>query len=341
MMLKKLATMTLILSIVATGCIDEMTVEEIAKHTQEKYETVHDFKATRIATTNVQGAEVTDEIEISIKKPNKFMSEDKKRGVITVSNGEVMWVYDVKKGEATRAPLEGSGDLPDFDYGRFIKELLVDTNATLLGEEKLSGRSCYVIEATPKKGTYITGQKIWIDKKYRLPVRIETGFEGFKSSVEYTNVSFNTGISDGEFEFSPPAGVRVIKPETKLPNHVSMEDAQNNVNFTILNPSYTAGYEFNGATVSKSGSVESISLIYMKGRKRMMITQTTSQEKHLLPDAESVSIGETEGELTDIFGNKLLRFGYGEINIMITGTISKEELIKVAESMVAQKATTA
>jgi len=33
--------------------------------------------------------------------------------------------------------------------------------------------------------------------------------------------------------------------------------------------------------------------------------------------------------------------GYSEINVMITSTISKEELIKVAESMVAQKATTA
>ncbi|MEA1895451.1 MAG: DUF4367 domain-containing protein [Euryarchaeota archaeon] len=73
----------------------------------------------------------------------------------------------------------------------------------------------------------------------------------------------------------------------------------------------------------------------------MMITQTTSQENRPLPDAESVGIGETEGEFTDIFGNKLLRFSYGEINVMITGTISKEELSKVAESMVAQKATAA
>ena len=71
-----------------------------------------------------------------------------------------MWVYDVKKGEATRTPLESSGDLPDFDYGQFIKELLTDTNATLLGEEKLSGRSCYVIEATPKKGMYITSKDL-------------------------------------------------------------------------------------------------------------------------------------------------------------------------------------
>jgi outer membrane lipoprotein-sorting protein len=339
-MLKKLVTMTLILSIVATGCIDEMTVEEIVKHTQEKYETVHDFKATMIATTNVQGAEVTDEIEISIKKPNKFRSEDKKRGVITVSNGEVTWVYDVKKGEATKATLDGSGDLPDFDYGQIIKELLMDNDATLLGEEKLSGMSCYVIEVTPKKDTYLTGQKIWVDKKYWLPIRIETDFGDFKSSVEYTNVSFNTGISDGEFEFSPPAGVKIIEPETKLPNQVSVEDAENNVNFTILNPSYTAGYEFSGATVSNFGA-ESISMIYTKGGKTITITQATSQENHPLPDAESVSIGETEGELTYIFGNKLLRFSYSEINVMITGTISKEELIKVAESMVAQKATTA
>jgi hypothetical protein len=62
---------------------------------------------------------------------------------------------------------------------------------------------------------------------------------------------------------------------------------------------------------------------------------------NLNPKASPEGIGEIEGELTDISGNKLLRFGYGEINVMITGTISKEELIKVVESMVAQKATTA
>lgn len=330
-MLKKLLIVTLILSIVATGCISEMTVEEIAKHTQEKYETVYDFKATRISTTNVQGAEISDEVEISIKKPNKFMSEDKKRGIIKISNGEVMWVYDVKKGEATRTSLEGSGDL--LDYESFIKELLVDTNATLLGEEKLSGTSCYVIEETPKKDTYITGQKIWINKKYWLPVRIETDFEGFKSSVEYTNVSFNTGIRDDEFEFSPPAGVKIIEPETKLPNNVSMEDAQNNVNFTILTPSYTAGYEFNGATVSKSGDVESVSLVYTKGRERMAITQTALQEKHPLQNAENVSIGEAEGELVHILGKKVLRFDSNDTEIVITGTTTKDEFIKVAESM--------
>ena len=253
-MLKKLATITILLAIVATGCIDEMTVEEIIKHTQEKYETVHDFKATMITTTNVQGAEVTDEIEISIKKPNKFRSEDKKQSILTVSNGEVMWVYDVKKGEATKATLEGSGEMPDFDYGQIIKELLMDNNATLLGEEKLSGMSCYVIEVIPKKDTHLTGWKIWVDKKYWLPIRIETDFGDFKSSVEYTNVSFNTGISDGEFEFSPPMGTEIIEPKTKLPNQVSVEDAENDVNFTILNPFYTAGYEFSGATVSNFGA---------------------------------------------------------------------------------------
>lgn len=180
---------------------------------------------------------------------------------------------------------------------------------------------------------YITGKKIWIDKKHWLPVRIETDFEGFKSSVEYTNISFNTGISDSEFEFSPPAGVKIIEPETKLPNNVSMEDAQSNVNFAILNPSYTAGHEFNGATVSKSGDVESVSLVYTKGKKRMAITQTALQEKHLLQGAENVSIGEAEGELVYILDKKLLRFDSNDTEIMITGAMTKEEFIKIAESM--------
>ncbi|WP_292373037.1 DUF4367 domain-containing protein [Methanosarcina sp. UBA411] len=74
----------------ATDCINEITVEEIAKHTNEKYGTVHDFKATRISTTNVQGAEILDEVEISIKKPNKFMSEDKKLLRFDSNDTEIM-----------------------------------------------------------------------------------------------------------------------------------------------------------------------------------------------------------------------------------------------------------
>ena len=328
-MIKKLMIVTLLLSIVTTGCIGEMTVEEVVKNTQEMYESVDDFKATIITTTTVQGVDVTDKTDISIKKPNKFKSEDKKRGIITVSNGKVMWVYDAKKGEAIKASLEGSGDLSDFDYGQIINDLLMNNDVALIGQEKLSGMFCYVIEVTPREDTYITRQTIWIDKKYWLPIRIKTDFGDFKSSVEYANISINSGISDNEFEFVPPESAEIVGPEISFHDQVSIKEAQNNTNFTILIPSYTAGYDFNGASVGEH--TESIRLTYNKGGKILSIIQTRS--KYPLPNTENVNIGEAKGELTDTFGSKMLRFNHVGIEIMITGTTSKEELIKVAESM--------
>lgn len=328
-MVKKLTILALLLSIMVTGCIDEMTVEKIATHTQEKYESVDDFKATMIVTTNVQGAEERDKVDISIKKPNKFKSEDKKRGIITVSNGKVTWVYDVKKGEATKASLEGSGSMPDFDYGQIISSLLINNDVTLVGEDKLGGMSCYVIEASPKKETYLIRQRIWIDKKYWFPIRIETDFGDFKSSVEYTNISINSGISDDEFEFVPPEGVKIVEPEISFLDQLSMEEAQNSVNFTILKPSYTADYNLMGANIGASG--KSVSLTYTKEGKILTITQ--SQKKHPLQNAENISVGGAKGELLDVFGSKMLRFDSNDTEIMITGTMTKEELIKIAESI--------
>lgn len=182
---------------------------------------------------------------------------------------------------------------------------------------------------TPKKGTHITGQKIWIDKKYWLPVRIETDFGDFKSSVEYTNISINSGISDNEFEFVPPEGVNIVELEISLPDQLSMEEAQNSVNFTILKPSYTADYNLMGANIGVSG--QSVSLTYTKEGKILTITQ--SQKKHPLQNAENISVGGAKGELLDVFGSKMLRFDSNDTEIMITGTMTKEELIKIAESI--------
>jgi len=328
-MIKKVMILVIFLSIMVTGCIDEMTVEEIAKHTQEKYENVDDFKATMITTTNVGGAEERDEMDISVKKPNKSKWVDKKRGTIIVTNGEVLWEYDAKKNEAIKTSVVSSENMPDLDYGQLISGLLINNDVTLIGEEKLGDMSCYVIEASPKKETYLTRQTIWVDKKYWFPIRFETDFGDFKSSVEYTNISINSGISDVEFEFVPPEGVKIVEPEISLPDQLSMEEAQNSVNITILKPSYTADYNLMGANIGASG--KSVSLTYAKEGKILTITQ--SQKKHPLQNAENISVGGAKGELLDVFGSKMLRFDSNDTEIMITGTMTKEELIKIAESI--------
>jgi hypothetical protein len=162
-----------------------------------------------------------------------------------------------------------------------------------------------------------------------IPVRIDTNYGDYKSRVEYTNIFVSTDVNDNEFEFTLPEGAKIIEPSTTLPNQVSIEEAQKSVNFTILKPSYSAGYQFNGATIGEYA--DSVSLSYAKGRSLLTIVQTRS--KYPVPNAENVTIGELKGEITETFGNKMLRYNDGNIYVIIAGTVSEEELVKIAESM--------
>lgn len=239
-------------------------------------------------------------------------------------------MYNSNKGEVTVGNIEDSGEAPDFDYGMLFKDLTTINNMSLIGDRELSGKSCYVIEAIPKNKTSIISQDIWIDKESWIPIRIDRDFGDYKSRVEYTNISVNTGVSDNEFEFTLPEDAKIVEPNISLPNQISMEEAQESVNFTILKPSYSAGYQFSGATVSRYA--DSVSLSYAKGRNLLTIVQTRS--RYPVPNAENVTIGELKGEITKTFGNKMIRYNDGDIYIIIAGTVSEEELIKMAESMI-------
>ncbi|AKB41103.1 outer membrane lipoprotein-sorting protein [Methanosarcina mazei] len=333
-MLKKLAIMIFLLNIVASGCLentnDKPNVEEIIDHTQEKYESIDVFQATIISTTNFQGEEVVQEMDFLFKKPKEYKCVHKAENLTTVSNGEVVWMYNSNKGEVTVGHLEDSEGFPDFDYGILFKDLTKTNNLSLIEDMESSGKSCYVIEAMPKNKTSIISQDIWIDKESWIPIRIDRDFGDYKSRVEYTNISVNADVSDNEFEFTLPKDAKIVEPNTWLPNQISMEEAQESVNFTILKPSYSAGYQFIGATVSKYA--DSVSLSYAKGRDLLTIVQTRS--RYPVPNAENVTIGELKGEITETFGNKMIRYNDGDIYIIIAGTVSEEELIKIAESMI-------
>ncbi len=332
-MLKELTIMIFLFNIMASGCLedtnDKPTVEEIMYYTQDKYESIDVFKATMISTTNFQGEEVAQEMDFLFEKPNKYKCVNKVENFTTISNGEVVWMYNSDKGEVTVEDLEDPKRILGFDYGMIFKDLTITNDMSLIGNEKLSGKSCYVIEAIPKNKTAIISQDIWIDKESWIPVRIDRDFGDYKSRVEYINISVNTNVSDNEFEFTLPVDAKIVEPNVSLPNQIGIEEAQESVNFTILKPSYSAGYQFNGATVSKYA--DSVSLSYTKGRNLLTIVQIRS--KYPVSNAENVTIGELKGEITETFGNKMLKYNDGDIYVIIAGTVSEEELVKIANSM--------
>jgi len=330
----KLAVTALLLASLLVGCT-QMSAEEIAKKMEEKYDKIVDFKGVQRIVMEMDGVKHTQEYEFVFKKPNKMKMYNREMGMLMVSNGKTMWSYNEKKNEVFVMELKQPKVNPD--YGEFVKDLLKHFNVELLGSEKVLDRDCYVLRLTPKenKSELALEYVMWVDKEYWCPLKTEINGTHMKMITEYVKIEFNTGVSDEEFNFTPPKGAKVIteeklKEKLGIKEFSSVKEAQKAANFDILEPSYTAGYELTSIVVMNN----SVMLNYAKGQDLMLISEVVPKyEIREVPNAEKVKIGDAEGEYVEFYGSGMLKFKKGDIVVTISGKLDKEEMVRVAESM--------
>ncbi len=324
---KLVFVMLVSLAVLLAGCT-QMGAEEIAKKIEEKYNAIEDFKGVLRVYAEGEKGKFVMEYEYVFKKPNKVKMYDKMTGMLIISDGERMWIYDKRKNEVFTMDV-GTYNEANPDYGEFVKDMLERYDVELLGSEKVSGRDSYVI-LLKSKDSKNDEVKMWVDKEFWYPLKIEQNIGGIKTVVEYMNVKFNTGVSDDEFEFTLPEGAKIVTEEDLgIRKFDNIEEVQKYVSFKILKPAYTAGYELKEV----SQISDSVNLLYFKGGNMLMITETKGGEFPKMPNAEKVKVGDSEGLYTQIYGSGMLVFKRGDVLITITGVVEKEELIKIAESM--------
>jgi outer membrane lipoprotein-sorting protein len=308
-----------------------MSAEEIAKKVEEKYNAVKDMKGEVVITTEINGTKRVEVIKFTMKKPDKFWQEGDNYTI--VSNGKTMWIYDKRRNEVVKVNLPEKR--PKFDYGEIIKDLLKRNEVKLLGSDKVDGRDCYVIEVIPKnKKTFYVEQKLWIDKEYWYPLKIEINYGEFNSTIEYKDVKFNIGIPDSFFEFKPPKGAKVIEQKVNMPKKLTLEDAQKQVNFTIVTPKYTAGYQFDYAYIFKSNGKEMVTLYYTKDDQKLIITESKGYPKMPLLNSTIVNVNGTTFEIAHVFNKNVLRIHSGDFEIVVSARLPKDELINIGKSIV-------
>ena len=321
----------LLIGALVLGCT-QMSAEEIAKKVEEKYNAIKDMKGTVVITTEFQGKRRVEVIKFAMKKPDKYWSDSD--NYTMVSNGTVMWIYDKSRNEVIKINLPEKK--PKFDYGELIKDLMKKNEIKLLGSEKISGRDCYVIEVIPENKTFYVEQKLWIDKEYWYPLKIEINYGEFNSTIEYKDVKFNR-IPDSFFEFKPPKGAKVIEREITPPRKLTLEEAQKQVNFTIIAPKYTAGFKFDYAYIFKSGSREMVSLYYAKNGQRLIVTESRGYPNMPLLNATVINVNGTKFEIAQVFGKSVLRIRKGDFEVTVSAKLPKNELIKIGKSIVESK----
>ena len=348
-MKKQIAAVLVVLAIVLiAGCTDQMSAEQIAAKMTAQQESIEDFSATMVMTSSFGGETDTTQMKIMTKMPDKTRSEiiepAELAGTLTVRNGNTMWMYDPAKNQVTKMTLP-EDEAFEMDYTKIIKDLMDENDISYKGTENLDGRSTYVIEATPKdesKREFFSKTCVWVDRENWMLLGMEMYDQDGNPmvKVQYEDVTFNTGIPDSEFIFEIPEGAEVVESalEERMPEKMTLEEARANVSFDVKTPSYLPdGYEFGHAMVL-GGEQETVSLQYTNGDERLYISEwlsdDTEQHESKMGEPEMVSINGADGEFTSMFGMNTIKWSVDDIDYSLSGILEKDELIRVAESLI-------
>ena len=329
-----------------SGCTANMSAEQIAQKMKEKQDSIKDYSATMVVSPSFGGKDNMVKAKIMNKMPDKsrieYLEPAEMAGQVMVNDGKTIWNFDPGKNEVTRM------EIPEFtpseqDYTQFIKEILNQTDISYQGTEKFEERSVYNIKASPRDRSMLMGMhyNMLVDSENWMPLKIEMFDKNDKllTSIEYRDIKFNTGIPDSEFEFKIPEGAKVVTRELPAPpKQMTLEEARAEVNFTVLVPSYLPeGFTFNSSTVFKYDKLETVSLQYKKDSQILSLSESRKDESSPSPDmgeSETVDINGVEGRMIQGFGdNKMLIWNNGELELILSSPLSKEEMIKVAGSI--------
>ncbi|KAF5410022.1 MAG: outer membrane lipoprotein-sorting protein [Euryarchaeota archaeon] len=353
---KQIAVAAIVLAaVLLAGCVDqvsEMSADEIASMMEAKQAEITDFSATMVMTSSYGGEGMAMRATMVTIPPDKsrveYTEPAELAGTVMVTNGSTMWTYDPAKNQVTKMALPE--DMPsEMDYTQIVKGILDGNDISLEGIEDVGGRSTYVIEATPKNESdreFVSKTRVWVDRENWMLLGTEMcdadGNPVVK--VEYRDITFNTGIPDSEFIFEAPAGAEVVETslEDMMPKEMALDEVRANITFDLRVPSYLPdGYEFDSATVFGDlygNGQELVSLQYTDGSGVLHLTERVSddsdQSESVMGEPEIVSINGTDGEFTSMFATNTLRWSADNVDYSLSGELGKDELVKVAESLV-------
>ena len=335
----------IIISLIS-GCTANMSAEQIAQQMKAKQDSIKDYSATMVIASEFGGKSEMAKAKMMNKMPDKsrieYLEPGEMAGQVMVNDGKTIWSYDPGKNEVTRMDMPEFANLSEQDYTQSIKEILNQTDISYQGTEKFEGRSVYNIKASPKNGSMMgMHYNMLVDSENWMPLKTEVFDKNDKlmTSMEYRDIKFNIGIPDSEFEFKIPEGAKVVTKERPAPpKQMTLEEARKEVNFTVLAPSYLPeGFTFNSSTVFKFEKMETVSMQYKKDSQILSLSESLKDESNPSPDmgeAEKVSINGAEGKIISGFGEtKMLIWNNGELELILSGQLSKEEMIKVAGSI--------
>lgn len=192
-------------------------IDDIVQKLQHAYEKTEDFKANFLQETTIKSIKKTEIEEGSVffKNPkNMLWNYTKPRAKKLVINRHTAWLYlpqekvaywqksdNIFQSKALIKFLSGLGKLKDDFAITYAEPKALDKNGN------------YLLLLIPlEKNTILNPIQINVDKSkfYILQVNFDDTL-GNSTSIKFSNIFINNGLTDKMFQFQPPAGVEIFK----------------------------------------------------------------------------------------------------------------------------------
>ncbi|WP_410507191.1 outer membrane lipoprotein carrier protein LolA [Methanosarcina hadiensis] len=225
MIKKKIVSMLILMVYVifTSGCVNEpdaedieLIAEEIAVKMQEKENSVEDSSYTLCMTAYFEGEKIQEsEFGIMYKKPNmkKTITKGTENESVMIYDGKIEWLYDPETNVVQKIIVPEEYQI-EIDYFQLFNDTLNEYDISVLENDKIHGRTAYLLEAKPKEGIeesiLIDEIKIWVDGESWMPLKYEIYQGTQRIEIEIQDLKINTGIPDSEFVFNVPEGAEVV-----------------------------------------------------------------------------------------------------------------------------------
>ncbi len=271
-------------------------------------------------------------------------------GSITVSNGKQIWHYDPVKKVVYTGPVSTNAATSQ-DENEFIMNLVqsvfTHSNATLVSSSaSINGHDAYDVHvastasgqsASASSGNFNYDGDVYIDKTSTLPLRVKLTIQGFgQVTVDLPTLVLNQPVADSLFTFVPPPGVKVLPfPKTGTSNTgtITLAQAEQQAGYHLLSiPASQTTYKLQGVDALGAPGNQIFTLNYVKGNTTFSISEGKSLA-NLPGSGQQISVRSTTATLSTVGSTMTLTWTEKGVGIQIAGTLSKDEIMAIANML--------
>lgn len=192
------------------------SIDEVINRLQQTYEKTQDFKAGFSQATTIRSIKKTDieEGTVYFKKPkNMLWNYSKPKAKKLVINSRKAWLYLPQERAAYQQEAENifkSRTLIKFLSG--LGKLKDDFSIKYAERDSLDKQGNYLLILTPlEKAPNLYPFRVTVDKNTSLILQVSFDDAlGNSTTVKFSNIATNTGLSEKMFQFNPPKGVSIF-----------------------------------------------------------------------------------------------------------------------------------